>query len=40
MFDPLVVVAIVLLVVSITSGISISIGDINIANKTNEKDDN
>ncbi len=40
MIDPWLVVAIALIVMGVTGGIKVTIGNINIANKTKEKDDN
>ncbi len=40
MFDPVLVVAMVTCLFVFTGGIKISIGNINIGNKTNENDDN
>lgn len=40
MVDPWLVVAFVLIGVAIAGGIKVSIGNINIGNRTREKDDN
>ncbi|WP_444891796.1 hypothetical protein ACJJIE_00085 (plasmid) [Microbulbifer sp. TRSA001] len=39
MFDPSLVVALAVLVAVIAGGVKISIGNINIGNRTKEKDD-
>jgi hypothetical protein len=40
MIEPWLVVAVVTVIIGISGGIKISIGDINIGNKTKEKSDN
>ena len=40
MIDPWLVVAIVVVTMAVTGGIKISVGNINIGNRTNENDDN
>ena len=39
MFDPWVVVTIVVVVLTVTGGVKVSIGDINIGNRSKQKND-